>query len=93
MASSSWKPNYLNLGDFRTLAQLQSGVQKSRSIFIWSKASVITPGMVGLTAQVYDGRQHVPVYVTDNKIGYKFGHFVTTRTFRSHIKKDKRGKR
>ncbi len=93
MVRSKWKSSHLSLGSLKTLSHFQAGLERPRSVLIWSKSSTITPGMVGLTVEVYDGRQHVPVYVTDNKIGYKFGHFVTSRTFRSHIKKDKRSKR
>lgn len=93
MAKSIWKPEYVNLGFIKTLSHYQTSPQKNRAILMWSKASIITPGMVGLAVEVHDGQRHVPVYVTDSKIGYKFGQFVSTRTFRSHIKKDKRSKR
>lgn len=59
----------------------------------WSRSSTILPTMIGHTFAVYNGRQHVPVFVTDQMIGHKLGEFSPTRTFRSHIKKDKKGKR
>lgn len=93
MARSKWKSNHVSLSSIKTLSHVIAGSHKPRSIRLWSRDSVITPGMVGLTIEVYDGRRHVPVYITDNKIGYKLGQFVATRTFTSHIKKDKRAKR
>lgn len=50
----------------------------------WSRASTIFPQMVGHTIAVYDGRKHVPVYVTEDMVGHKLGEFVPTRTFRGH---------
>lgn len=60
----------------------------------WSRASTIVPDMVGHTIAVHNGRQHVPVYVTDQMVGHKLGEFAPTRTFRGHAKSDKKaGKR
>ncbi|MGM0396316.1 MAG: 30S ribosomal protein S19 [Bacillota bacterium] len=56
----------------------------------WSRRSTIFPEMVGHTIAVYDGRKHVPVYVTEDMVGHKLGEFVTTRTFRSHISKSEK---
>ena len=50
----------------------------------WSRTSTIFPEMVGHTIAVYDGRKHVPVYVTENMVGHKLGEFSPTRTFKSH---------
>jgi small subunit ribosomal protein S19 len=50
----------------------------------WSRRSTILPDMVGHTIAVYDGRKHVPVYVTENMVGHKLGEFAATRTFKSH---------
>ena len=50
----------------------------------WSRPSVITPQMVGLTIAVHDGRRHVPVFVTENMVGHRLGEFAPTRTFRGH---------
>jgi small subunit ribosomal protein S19 len=66
---------------------------KKDSITTWSRASTILPTMIGHTLAVYNGRQHVPVFVTDQMVGHKLGEFSPTRTFRSHIKKDKKSKR
>ena len=50
----------------------------------WSRASTIFPQFVGHTFAVHDGRKHVPVYVTEDMVGHKFGEFAPTRTFRGH---------
>ena len=50
----------------------------------WSRASTIFPSFVGHTIAVHDGRKHVPVYVTEDRVGHKLGEFVPTRTFRGH---------
>ena len=50
----------------------------------WSRASVIFPDFVGHTVAVHDGRKHVPVYVTEDMVGHKFGEFAPTRTFKGH---------
>jgi small subunit ribosomal protein S19 len=60
----------------------------------WSRASTIFPQMVGHTVAVYDGRRHIPIYVTENMVGHKLGEFAPTRTFRGHISKsEKKGRR
>ncbi|MDD6102389.1 MAG: 30S ribosomal protein S19 [Clostridiales bacterium] len=59
----------------------------------WSRRSTIFPSFVGHTIAVYDGRKHVPVYVTEDMVGHKLGEFVATRNFRGHIKDEKKGKR
>jgi small subunit ribosomal protein S19 len=66
---------------------------KKDTIQTWSRTSTILPNMIGHTFAVYNGRQHVPVFVTDQMVGHKLGEFSPTRTFRSHIKKDKKSKR
>ena len=50
----------------------------------WSRASTITPEMIGHTIAVHDGRRHVPVFVTENMVGHRLGEFAFTRTFRGH---------
>jgi len=63
------------------------------TIITWSRSSTILPNMVGHTIAVYNGKQHVPVFISDQLVGHKLGEFVSTRTFRSHIKIDKKSKR
>ena len=59
----------------------------------WSRASTIIPQMIGHTIAVHNGRQHVPVYVSEQMVGLKLGEFAPTRTFRGHVKGDKKARR
>ncbi|TPG70451.1 30S ribosomal protein S19 [Brevibacillus laterosporus] len=59
----------------------------------WSRRSTIFPDFVGHTFAVYDGRKHVPVYVTEDMVGHKLGEFAPTRTFRGHVDNDKKSKK
>ena len=59
----------------------------------WSRRSTIVPDMVGHTIAVHDGRKHVPVYVTEAMVGHKLGEFSPTRTYRGHVKEDRKGRR
>ncbi|PTQ52853.1 MAG: SSU ribosomal protein S19p (S15e) [Hydrogenibacillus schlegelii] len=63
---------------------------EKRVIKTWSRRSTIVPEFVGHTFAVYDGRKHVPVYVTEEMVGHKLGEFVPTRTFRGHAGDDKK---
>ena len=64
-----------------------------RVIRTWSRDSTIVPEMVGHTIAVHDGRKHVPVYITEDMIGHKLGEFAPTRTYRGHVKDDRKGRR
>jgi len=66
---------------------------EKRVIKTWSRRSTIVPEFVGHTFAVYDGRKHVPVYVTEEMVGHKLGEFVPTRTFRGHAGDDKKTQR
>ena len=59
----------------------------------WSRRSMIIPDMLGHTIAVHDGRKHIPVFVTESMVGHKLGEFAPTRTFRGHVKDDKKGRR
>ena len=59
--------------------------KNKRPIKTWSRRSMVVPEMLGLTMAVHNGRQHVPVLVTENMVGHKLGEFVPTRTFKGHI--------
>jgi small subunit ribosomal protein S19 len=59
----------------------------------WSRASTILPQMIGHTIAVHNGKQHVPVYVTEQMVGHKLGEFAPTRTFKGHTKTDKKARR
>ena len=58
----------------------------------WSRRSTIFPSFVGHTIAVHDGRNHVPVYITEDMVGHKLGEFVSTRTYRGHGKDEKKSK-
>ena len=58
-----------------------------RPIKTWSRRSTIIPDFVGLTMAVHNGKQHVPVYITENMVGHKLGEFAPTRTFKGHSSK------
>lgn len=66
-----------------------SQVKKKKVIQTWSRRSTIFPAFVGLTIAVYNGREHVPVYVTEDMVGHKLGEFAPTRTYRGHDKDKK----
>ncbi len=72
--------------------EAQSSGKKS-VIKTWSRASTITPDFVGMTIAVHNGRQFIPVFVTENMVGHKLGEFSPTRTFRGHAGKKDKGKR
>jgi small subunit ribosomal protein S19 len=59
----------------------------------WSRTSTVFPEMIGHTIAVHDGRKHVPVFVTESMVGHKLGEFAPTRTFRGHVKDDRRARR
>lgn len=65
---------------------------KGRKVVIptWSRASVILPIMIGHTIAVYNGKQHIPVYITEQMVGHKLGEFSPTRYFRGHKKTDRK---
>ena len=70
-----------------------NSVNKKETIITWSRTSTILPNMIGHTIAVYNGRQHVPIFISDQFVGHKLGEFVSTRTFKSHIKTDRKTKR
>ncbi|MBO8172767.1 MAG: 30S ribosomal protein S19 [Bacillaceae bacterium] len=66
---------------------------EKKVIKTWSRRSTIFPEFVGHTIAVYDGRKHVPVYISEDMVGHKLGEFAMTRTFRGHASDDKKTKR
>lgn len=72
--------------DLHLAKKVQTARDKNdrRPIKTWSRRSMVLPDMVGLTIAVHNGRQHVPVLVTENMVGHKLGEFAPTRTFRAH---------
>ncbi len=81
MARSIKKGPYADPKLLRKVQELNSSNEK-RIIRTWSRRSTIFPEMVGHTIAVYDGRKHVPIYITENMVGHKLGEFAPTRTYR-----------
>ncbi|UJA39324.1 30S ribosomal protein S19 [Staphylococcus epidermidis] len=73
--------------------EAQDGSEKKQVIKTWSRRSTIFPNFIGHTFAVYDGRKHVPVYVTEDMVGHKLGEFAPTRTFKGHVADDKKTRR
>ena len=80
--------------DHHVLKKVEAAVASNnrKPIKTWSRRSMISPDMLGLTIAVHNGRQHVPVLISENMVGHKLGEFAPTRTYRGHIidKKTKR---
>lgn len=70
--------------------EAQADNDKKTVIRTWSRRSTIFPSSIGYTIAVYDGRKHVPVFVSEDMVGHKLGEFVPTRTFRGHNTDDKK---
>lgn len=62
-----------------------------KPIKTWSRRSMVLPDMLGLTIAVHNGRQHMPVFITEDMVGYKLGEFAPTRTYKGHVA-DKKGR-
>ena len=83
MSRSLKKPPFVEAKLYnRVLAMNEKGEKKV--LKTWSRASTIYPDFVGHTIAVHDGRKHIPVYVTEDMVGHKFGEFAPTRTFKGH---------
>ena len=90
-------PRSLRKGPFVDLhlakkVEMAVATNDKRPIKTWSRRSMILPDMVGLTISVHNGRQHIPVYVSEEMVGHKLGEFAPTRTYRGHAG-DKKVKR
>ena len=83
MPRSVKKGPYIAEHLLKKLEKMQRSGQK-QPIKTWSRSSTITPDFVGYTVSVHDGRKHVPLFITENMVGYKFGDFAPTRIFRKH---------
>lgn len=92
MARSLKKPPFVHYKLAQRVDDAQAAGKKS-VIKTWSRSSTITPDFVGLTIAVHNGKQFIPVYVTENMVGHKLGEFSPTRTFRGHGGKKDKGKR
>ena len=93
MSRSLKKGPYISPKLLKKVEALNSS-KKREVIRTWSRSSTVFPQMVGHTIAVYDGRRHIPIYITENMVGHKLGEFEPTRTFRGHISKaEKKGRR
>jgi small subunit ribosomal protein S19 len=72
--------------DHHLLSKVESAIasKSKKPIKTWSRRSTIIPEMIDLTIAVHNGKDHVPVYITDNMVGHKLGEFAMTRTFKGH---------
>lgn len=83
-------PRSLKKGPFIDLHLIKKvdgavATNNKRPIKTWSRRSMVSPEMVGLTIAIHNGRQHVPVFITEDMVGHKLGEFAPTRTFRGHV--------
>ena len=83
MARSIRKGPFVDTSLLRKVERAQESRDK-RPIKTWSRRSMIVPEMVGLTILVHNGRQHMPVFITEELVGHKLGEFAATRTFKGH---------
>jgi len=83
MPRSVKKGPYVDAHLFNKIRKAQETSDK-RPIKTWSRRSTILPDFIGLTVSVHNGKQHIPVFVTENMVGHKFGEFSLTRTFKGH---------
>ena len=93
MARSLKKGAFVDESLLKKIAEMnKKGDNQKEVIKTWSRRSTIYPNFVGNTIAVYDGRKHVPVYVTEDMVGHKLGEFVATRTYKGHGKDEKKGR-
>ena len=83
MARSVWKGPFVELSLLKKAEAAQEAGGRA-PIKTWSRRSTVLPDFVGLTIAVHNGKQHIPVYVTENMVGHKLGEFALTRTFKGH---------
>ena len=93
MARSVKKGPFIDKGIVKAVEKARAGGQRPPVIKTWSRRSTIIPDFIGHTFAVHDGRKHVPVFITEAMVGHKLGEFAPTRTFKGHIKDDRKAKR
>jgi len=91
VARSIWKGPFVD-GYLLKKAEKARGASRAEVVKIWSRRSTILPQFVGLTFGVYNGQKHIPVQVSEDMVGHRFGEFAPTRTFYGHAA-DKKAKR
>ncbi|MBO5565752.1 MAG: 30S ribosomal protein S19 [Succinivibrio sp.] len=87
MPRSLKKGPFIDASLLKKVEQVQQSGDK-KPIKTWSRRSVIIPAMIGMTIAVHNGRQHVPVFISDDMVGHKLGEFAPTRTFHGHAASD-----
>lgn len=92
MPRSTKKGPFVDISLLKKMSAAQATGGKQRLIKTWSRRSLITPDMVSYTFAVHNGKEHIPVYVSENMVGHKLGEFSATRTFRGHKAADKKAK-
>jgi len=92
MSRSLYKGPFIHYKLIRKV-NILNNKQIKATIKTWSRSSTIVPDMVGHTVAVHNGKQHFPVFISDQMVGHKLGEFAPTRNFRSHVKNDRRTKR
>jgi len=92
MSRSQKKGPFVASQLLKKVEQLNSKGERS-VILTWSRASTIVPLMIGHTIAVHNGREHIPIFISDQMIGHKLGEFSPTRTFRGHLKQDQKARR
>ena len=80
-------------GHLLVKVQKLNASNEKKVIQTWSRRSTVFPDFVGHTIAVYNGKEHVPVYITEDMVGHKLGEFAPTRTYRGHSKDDKKAKK
>lgn len=83
MARSSRKGPFVDVSLLKKVTKANENNDR-KPIKTWSRASMILPDMIGLTIAVHNGRQHVPIHISENMVGHKLGEFALTRTFKMH---------
>nr|YP_009395630.1 ribosomal protein S19 [Vertebrata isogona]ARW64616.1 ribosomal protein S19 [Vertebrata isogona] len=92
MSRSIFKGPYIEFQLLKKIKNLNKSNKKD-TIKTWSRSSTIIPDMIGHTIAVHNGKQHFPVFISEQMIGHKLGEFVPTRNFRSHIKNDRKSRK
>ncbi|AJC50427.1 30S ribosomal protein S19 [Coxiella endosymbiont of Amblyomma americanum] len=84
MPRSTAKGPFVRYHLLKKVKEVQQKGGNKRSLKTWSRCSMVIPEMIGLTISVHNGRQHVPIYISENMVGHKLGEFAITRTFKVH---------
>ena len=92
MSRSTKKGPYVLPSLYKKVEAMNEAGKKS-VVKTWSRSSTIFPEFVGHTFAVHDGRKHVLVFIEDSMVGHKLGEFAPTKTFKGHVKDDKKGRR